>query len=93
MNSGLGVFEILELSPDGKRKAAVHAGRNHAGQVGTDDQARVRIGHEFAFANGFSGSGFAGVADQYVQFGRRGGRPRSVQSAYRDKLRWTWHLR
>ncbi|KAK8062859.1 hypothetical protein PG997_014956 [Apiospora hydei] len=46
------------------RKAAVLAGRNHAGQVGTHEQARVRIGHEFASANGFSGSGFAGVADQ-----------------------------
>ncbi|KAK8036217.1 hypothetical protein PG993_008831 [Apiospora rasikravindrae] len=44
------------------RKAAVIAERNLTGQVGTQDQARVRIGNEFA--NNFSGSGLAGFADQ-----------------------------
>ncbi|KAK7911615.1 hypothetical protein PG985_014096 [Apiospora marii] len=50
------------LAEAAERKAAVIAAKNHAGQVGTQDQARVRIGNEFAFAKNFTG--LAGFADQ-----------------------------
>ncbi|KAK8859738.1 prion-inhibition and propagation-domain-containing protein [Apiospora arundinis] len=50
------------LAEAAERKAAVIAGKNHAGQVGTHEQARVRIGNEYAFAKNSSGLG--GFADQ-----------------------------
>ncbi|KAK8054582.1 hypothetical protein PG994_009649 [Apiospora phragmitis] len=53
------------LAEAAERKAAVIAGKNHAGQVGTQDQARVRVGNEFAFAK--NGLGLAGFADKDFQ--------------------------
>lgn len=47
---GEGVDQVLVEAA--KQKGMELAGKNHAGQIGTQDEARVRIGHEFAASFG-----------------------------------------
>ncbi|KAK7995065.1 hypothetical protein PG990_013838 [Apiospora arundinis] len=50
------------LAEAAKSKVAVIAGKNYAGRVGAHEQARIRIGNEYAFAK--NSSGLVGFADQ-----------------------------